>query len=590
MVGGCDRRGRGPGAVPFVIAVLGCFAVLAALAGEPDVPPVAVDRPVATADLPAEDPWRALVAGVWDRDLGGGLRLDRIVVRGHEVALVLHGPGGEEVGRVLLRHPDGRGHHAGDLAVATQAPFSQVRTPEQARIQAALATVIREVEARDPGDLGRQLSGPLRTQWLGPSVARLWLGAPLALLLAAGLVQLARRRELFKKPEIRANHLLPSVLQCTIYAYWAVYVSRVGERALDIAAQLVFAYALEALLSLGRGRPWRPGFAPVPVVLSTNLFVWFNEPWLQLGAITVALSSKELIQRRGAHIFNPSALGVSAIALPTLLLPAWFRWGTPTPDVEMNLPPNMAELILCLALVAQLRFPIAIVPLGALSGLTLLNRLGLHGPDPYWPATLLILVLFATDPKTLPTTVAGRGLYGLAFGVAIGLLSVRLVAVGHPDPYAKVLPIPVLNLLAPRLDRAGEALVAAWSGRSTRWRQVAGGAALLAVLFVVRGPVLPPLLLAAGAWWWWARGVEARPDAVMWLLGPDAHRVVVAIWFVTAALGISGGKAASFQARDHFENDTPRVVVGEPPFPSCADNPAWCRPFAVVDEVRAWAR
>lgn len=539
-----------------------------------------------------EGPWGALVAGVWDQELPGGLRLDRIVVQGHEVELPLRGPDGQTVARVLLRHPDDRGHRTASLAVAFQAPFSQARTPEQAAVHEALARVAQEVEARDPGDLGQQLSPPTASRWLDGELASYTLGPVAGLLFVAIVAQLARKRPVVTAAEVRANHLLPAALQCTIYAYWAVYVSRVGERFVDIAAQLAFAYAFEALVSVGRGRPWRPSFAPLPVVLSTNLFVWFNEPWLQVAAIAVALGSKELIQRDGAHVFNPSAIGVTAVALPTILFPSWFSWGVPTPDVEMNLPPNLAELILVVALVAQSRFPIAMIPLGALFSLRQLQRAGFGVPDPVWPPTLLILVLFATDPKTIPKTVPGRLLYGLIFGLAIGGLAEAFAAAHQPDPYAKVLPVPLLNLLAPRLDRAGEALLSAWRRLGAHTETAFALGAFVAVLSV--HPPRPVTLLAGitlVALLRRRRTLGWRPlDPVTAALSPRANLLVVAVWFVVAAAGVTAAKPRSFQAMDHFQNDTPALVRPAAGFPRCDDNPAWCTSFSVPAELAAWWR
>lgn len=499
-------------------------------------------------ERPLEAEVRALLDPVWGTDLGGGMVLDEIDAQSHQIALVLHDGEGRRAARVVLKHPERQGHRVGSFSASLQTSFSQIRTERDRQTLDAIHAVVRTVDRRDPGDLGRQLRPAHPHPWLWRGV-RAWRWLPAAVL-ALVILGWTRRDQL--QWVLRPNHLVPAMIQCTLYTYWWLYTSPVQSRFVDIAAQLAFAYGFEGLLRWSRGRTWQVSLGPVPVVLSTNLFVWFSQPWLQCTAIAIALFTKEFVHRDGRHIFNPSAFAVATLAVATLTLPTVFGWGTPTPDVELNLPPNMAELMLILTVIAQLRFPIVLVPMAATLGVLIARLGGLSPPDPFWPATFLILLLFATDPKTLPSTTPGRVVYGLCLGVALSAISEVLSGASLPDTYAKVIPIPVLNYLAPQLDRLGQ-------GAYDRWN------ALVSV-----------------------EGSPAR-QALGRFLDPAYNRAHVALWVVIAVLGIANQKAASFQVLAHWQYETPGIVTADPlAFPTCADNPAWCTPFGFLPEARMW--
>lgn len=125
-----------------------------------------------------------------------------------------------------------------------------------------------------------------------------------------------------------------------------------------------------------------------------------------------------------------------------------------------------------------------------------------------------------------------------------------------PDVYAKVLPIPLLNLLAPRLD--------AWAGRLH-----AGWCALWDRLatFGRLGPV---------------RHMSAA-------LTPAHNRLHVAAWVLLAVVSVRAQKPGAFQTLTHWTHETPHIAVAEPlAFPDCRLNPVWCEPFSFVGEVRMW--
>ena len=67
-----------------------------------------------------------------------------------------------------------------------------------------------------------------------------------------------------------------------ILAYWGWYWRGVSDWAPLIVAQLVFAYAFDMLLAWSRRDTYTIGFGPVPVIFSTNLFLWFRPDWFYL--------------------------------------------------------------------------------------------------------------------------------------------------------------------------------------------------------------------------------------------------------------------------------------------------------------------
>ena len=92
-----------------------------------------------------------------------------------------------------------------------------------------------------------------------------------------------------------------------------------------IAAQLVFAYAFDALLAWSRRDIYTFGFGPFPIIFSTNLFLWFKPDWfyLQFLLVAVGFAAKELIRwnkdGRRVHIFNPSSFTLAVFSLGLLV-------------------------------------------------------------------------------------------------------------------------------------------------------------------------------------------------------------------------------------------------------------------------------
>src|SRR5690606_30484772 len=62
-------------------------------------------------------------------------------------------------------------------------------------------------------------------------------------------------------------HYVQACVQFSIFLYWGLYWSNVYAELPLILAQVVYLYTLDALLSWSRGRSWRLGYGPLPVVV-----------------------------------------------------------------------------------------------------------------------------------------------------------------------------------------------------------------------------------------------------------------------------------------------------------------------------------
>lgn len=390
----------------------------------------------------------------FEKPLPGGLTWDSIGIARDHVDFSLHRVGQPEAPplatitlrpREQARPGDRTGHHfALHVQVLDPAGQSQVEP------------AVRSILAHESADFFQHVDPPVDHTFA--RMLRIAFGAlaAWAILLAIWLVATRSwHRVAFR---FQPTHLLPTVLQCSIFAWWSTRVPAVYEQLPRIALQLAFAYGLDFLLGMTVKKRWDATFGPVPIVLSANLFVWVpaGAQHLALLVVAVALASKWLIQRQGRHVFNPSALGVAVLGVVSLLWPQLSSFQ----DISHLLDqPGMMPLLAGLALVAQLRVPIVLVTLPAVLVLLGMKAVGAyHVVFPFWPAVFLAVTLLATDPATIPRTGPGRFLYGVALGLGIWAVSAALTWLDHSDFYGKVLPVPVVNLLAPRFDALGARL------------------------------------------------------------------------------------------------------------------------------------
>ena len=272
---------------------------------------------------------------------------------------------------------------------------------------------------------------------------------------------------------LRTPHWMQTLAQGALLVWWGAFVSLVPAWAPLIIAQLLLAVAVESLFSLTRRGRYSLGLGPVPVVFSVNLFLWFTEPWffLQFAMIVLVYAGKEFIRWQldghSRHIFNPSALALSVAAVILI--------ATGQTDITLGIeiaqsqfiPPQMFLVIFLAAVPAQLLFGVAMMTMPAVLtilgfGLLYQASTGIYFfYDAFLPISVFLgLHLLFTDPATSPRSDGGRVIFGLLYGTGVILSVLLLDAIGAPNFYDKLLPVPILNLLAPRLDRAATFLAA----------------------------------------------------------------------------------------------------------------------------------
>ncbi len=187
-----------------------------------------------------------------------------------------------------------------------------------------------------------------------PNLLRSFCGAGAVLLAWNALtLVIARRhgRTLAVEVVLRKQHYLQACAHLSILLYWGWYWREVYHFAPLIAAQLVFAYAFDALLTWSRRDTYTLGFGPFPIVFSTNLFLWFKPDWFYLQFLMVAVGfvAKELIRwnkdGRQTHIFNPSSFTLTLFSVALLLTGATgITWGPEISNTQFN-PPHIYLLI-----------------------------------------------------------------------------------------------------------------------------------------------------------------------------------------------------------------------------------------------------
>jgi len=291
------------------------------------------------------------------------------------------------------------------------------------------------------------------------------------------------RYELLAKPV----HYVQFVMHSSIFAYWGWYWREVYHEIPLIIAQIVFVYVLDMLVCWSRRDKWILGFGPFPIVLSTNLFLWFKPDWffLQFLMISTGVLCKELItwQREGrrAHIFNPSAIALFIFSLGLILAHAThISWGEEI-AVSQQLPPYIYLEIFVLGLIVQGLFSVTLVTLSAAAALYAMNLVYTHVTGLYFfvdtniPAAVFLgLHLLITDPATSPRKNLGKIVFGGLYGAAVFGLYWLLGVLGAPTFYDKLLCVPPLNLSVRALDRASEAVESrirtlAWTPRRTNF-------------------------------------------------------------------------------------------------------------------------
>jgi TPR repeat protein len=275
------------------------------------------------------------------------------------------------------------------------------------------------------------------------------------------------------------SHYIQACVHFSIYAYWGFYWRKVYDEAPLILSQIFFLYAVDALLSWSRGRPWRLGFGAIPITFSTNFFLWFKDDWFYYQFLMVAIGAfgKEFVRwkkdGKSAHIFNPSAVGLSVASIVLIATnTTHITWGIEVAST-LAAPPHIYLEIFLLGLVVQYFFSVTLMTLSAMAVLCLMNGVytqitgTYHFIDTNVPiAVFLGLHLLVTDPATSPRTNAGRVIFGGLYGFGNFFLYWVFEHYGLPEFYDKLLPVPILNLSVRAIDR--------WSakgilGQFNRW-------------------------------------------------------------------------------------------------------------------------
>jgi hypothetical protein len=264
----------------------------------------------------------------------------------------------------------------------------------------------------------------------------------------------------------RRQHYIQSFCQLSVYAYWGWYWAPVYDYFPLLIGQLVFAYVFDILLAWSRGEDYQVGMGPFPIILSTNLFLWFKDDWFALQFLLVAVGflGKAFVrwQRDGkrVHIFNPSAFTLAIFSLALLLTGTTpITWGQEI-NTTFSLGPWIYSVLFVIGLVVMYFFAITPVTLGAAATLFAASAIYLRATGvPYFvdseipSAVFLGLHLLVTDPSTSPRTPFGRAIFGVMYGLGVFALYALLTALGQPTFYDKLLCVPLLNLAVPTIDR-----------------------------------------------------------------------------------------------------------------------------------------
>jgi len=295
-------------------------------------------------------------------------------------------------------------------------------------------------------------------------------------------------------------HYVQLTMHTSIYLYWGWYWREVYHYAPLIVAQIVFVYVLDMLVCWSRRDQWILGFGPFPIVLSTNLFLWFKDDWffLQFLLVSTGVLCKEFVtwkrDGRRTHIFNPSAIALTIFSIGLLITHStYITWGEEV-AVSQGRPPHIYLEIFAVGLVVQALFSVTLVTLSAAAALFILSLAYTGATGLYYfvdsnipIAVFLGLHLLVTDPATSPRRNFGKLLFGAMYGALVWALYSGLDWMGAPTFYDKLLCVPPLNLLVQPLDRAGAALELRfrqmnWTPRQANFAHMAVWIALFTVM------------------------------------------------------------------------------------------------------------
>ena len=267
----------------------------------------------------------------------------------------------------------------------------------------------------------------------------------------------------------RPVHYVQMVMHSSIYAYWGWYWHPVITYVPLLIMQILFAYGFDMFVCWTRRDKYILGFGMFPIILSTNLFLWFKDGWygFQFLMIMCAIICKEYLTwcRKGnrTHIFNPSAIALFGASIVLLLTDSTKITWAGEIATSLAYPPHIYVELFALGLIVQALFSVTVITLSAALALYVLNHLFTAVTGTYYfvdvgisAPLFLALHLLVTDPATSPRSRAGRVVFGALYGsMAFGIYGV-LGSLQLPQFYDKLLCVPVLNMSVRRLDGMGQ--------------------------------------------------------------------------------------------------------------------------------------
>ncbi len=312
--------------------------------------------------------------------------------------------------------------------------------------------------------------GGLALLWFFPQVTanttlQLTLVSTIIILSGWHGILIARKLPLSVAISVRPQHYVQACAQGSVLLYWGWYWREVYDSAYLLLAQILFAYAFDFLLSWSKRHSYALGFAPVPVIFSINLFLWFKPDWFYFQFLLIALGflAKDFIRwkkdGRSAHIFNPSSFPLGVFSLCLILTGTTdLTWGQEI-ATTLNNAPQIYLFIFLISLPGQLLFGVTTMTMAAvitmyLFGLIYFATIGtFYFYDAYIPiAVFLGMHLLFTDPSTAPRSELGRILFGVAYSLSVIVLYGTLNALGFPRFYDKLLAVPLMNLGIQSID------------------------------------------------------------------------------------------------------------------------------------------
>jgi hypothetical protein len=254
-------------------------------------------------------------------------------------------------------------------------------------------------------------------------------------------------------------------------------------------------------VSVFRGKPYKLGFSVFPIVFSINLFMWFKPEYFegQIAMILGAVLIKAFVVRKTPegprHIFNPSALPMAITAIiVVIMLNREYMLSTNNLVASYLIPPHMQLFVFSVGILSFLASGVAFIPLGAVATLYIVDRLfraatGLPPMgDIIHPSVFIGITLLVTDPMTSPKNRTGQLIYGSLYGLGIVLFYILLQRFGYPTYYDKILPVPILNFLAPYIERIRVPL--AGPMKSPFWRKNWAPLTVYVPIFLLLVPII----------------------------------------------------------------------------------------------------